>query len=173
MLDLCSFKVNQRLLLRDLFISNIASPFLLAPVVLSQTVSGLLSVPPVATPAVQPPLLSPTTTSSLTPVTATSTSLTTTSSAATSSSALGSNPSGGDNKLKSNVFNNSVPPRKRPPIPSNTGFIKKDLAPGGIGVGDVATPAAATAVVEAPVKVEIEDVIFYSILHMHVDCQCA
>ena len=135
-LDRCCFKVNQRMLLRDLFLSNIASPFLLAPAVVSQAASGSLLIPATT--------LSPNGSGSAISQPA----------AGTNTATPTPDPTGtgtGVNKLKSNVFNNSVPPRRRPPIPSLSVLVKKD--PGsGVGIGDV-PPVPPIALVAPPLAV--------------------
>lgn len=132
-LEKCSFKVNQRLLLRDMFVSNIASPFLLAPVTSSQAVSGSLLAP--SAPSSSAAINQSTGSSVSTPITPAPT----------------PTQDGSASKQKSTIFNQTVPPRRRPPIPTLSVVIKKDLGPGGIGnIPAVPPPAAAT---EDPVKV--------------------
>ena len=137
----CSFKVNQRLLLRDLFVSNIASPYLLAPAVA------------VVNPAAGGSLLSPTTLSPCISNMSLAASVTTSTSNLSSLAAITVIPDSGgvvptNSKLKSNIFNNSVPPRRRPPIPSLSVPIKKDGT--AVGIGDIppvigVTPPAVAA----------------------------
>lgn len=132
-LEKCSFKVNQRLLLRDMFVSNIASPFLLAPVTSSQAVSGSLLAPAASS---SPASINQSTSSSISVPIAPS---------------PAPSQDGSASKQKSTVFNQTVPPRRRPPIPTLSVVIKKDLGPGGIGnIPAVPPPAAVT---EDPVKV--------------------
>ena len=248
----CSFKVNQRLLLRDLFVSNIASPFLLAPAVVSQAVSGSLLIPtPSLSPNVSsaliagatanlPPSVTATANSTATntntatantianstninthnvtnsnaasvgmnvnvstttalptdliantststdPVTGSGSSsgsgsgsatVSTTAHAGNSGSNSGSGSGSGSsstatsasaNKLKSNIFNNSVPPRRRPPIPSLSVVIKKDSG-SNVGIGDVPHTASSSSSVSAPVPTLLQNAVKVSrILHFSV-----
>ena len=145
----CSFKVNQRLLLRDLFVSNIASPYLLAPAVINQAASGSL--------------LSPTTLSPCMSNTSLAASVTTSTSNLSSLAAIPAPPDNNgvaatNSKLKSNIFNNTVPARRRPPIPSLSVPVKKDGTAVGIGdvppvVGVTPPPPAPSVMADSAVKV--------------------
>lgn len=141
-LNKCSFKVNQRLLLRDLFVSNIASPFLLAPAVISHAVSGSLLIPPAISPNISSMSVNVTTSTSNLQAMATTPTPSDNGSVVT-----------GASKLKSNIFNNSVPPRRRPPIPSLSVAVKKD-GTSGVGIGDVPQPVPAVDIPALPVAAE-------------------
>jgi hypothetical protein len=148
-LEKCSFKVNQRLLLRDMFVSNIASPFLLAPVTSSQAVSGSLLVPAASSSSL-PTVTNQSTGSSVsTPITPSPT----------------PSQDGSASKQKSTVFNQTVPPRRRPPIPTLSVVIKKDPGPGGIGNIPAVPPPAAT---EDPVKVPT-----HLSIYLYAHCICS
>ena len=246
----CSFKVNQRLLLRDLFVSNIASPFLLAPAVVSQAVSGSLLIPtPSLSPNVSSALIAGATANLPPSVTATANSTATNTNTATANTIAnstntntnnvtnsnaasvgmnvnvstttalptdliantststdpvtgsgsssgsgsgsatvsttahagnsGSNSGSGSgssstatsasaSKLKSNIFNNSVPPRRRPPIPSLSVVIKKDSG-SNVGIGDVPHTASSSSSVSAPVPTVLQNAVkVIRILHFSV-----
>jgi hypothetical protein len=109
-LEKCSYKINQRLLLRDLFATNIASPFLLAPVAPPGGVASTLLTSTAPNNSNSSSINSNSGSSNANP------------NPSPSSTALTGTP---QTKLKSNIFNNNIAPRKRPPIPPSSTTITK------------------------------------------------
>ena len=120
-LEKCSFRVNQRLLLRDLLATRVASPYLIAPPV------AITAMPESSGPGAT---LEPTGhQSQITPSTATPSNMLISTPTPSQPVDAPSQPPpavAALAKTKSNIFNNSVPPRRRPPIPTLSVMVSKN-----------------------------------------------
>ena len=121
-LEKCSFRVNQRLLLRDLLATRVASPYLIAPPVAITAEPEAAGPSATAEPTGQQTPSTATPSNLLIPTPTTSQPADATSQpppamAATATAAA---------KTKSNIFNNTVPPRRRPPIPTLSVMVSKN-----------------------------------------------
>ena len=124
-LEKCSFRVNQRLLLRDLLATRVASPYLIAPPVAITAVPEALGPSVTVEPSGQQ--------TQITSSTATPSNLSLSTPTTSQPIDASSQPppamvatSAASGKTKSNIFNNSVPPRRRPPIPTLSVMVSKN-----------------------------------------------